>query len=337
MATKSALKRKLKALNRQQSLMRISVPPARPWQLNDEEVALVKNHIAKGATDDELKFCLAVARRFKLDPFRGQIWFVKRRDRSAEGGYRWIPIVGINGLQHVAVRDHADYGTADEPEFGPMHDVSYRYNGDGPVKKFHAPEWARVAVWKKGGARPTQETVYWDEIYPNVDYSPMCRQMPRRMLAKCARAASIRMAYPGTDGLYLQEEIQGRPEFTQAGRVIEYETPEQEAEHNPSLKRYIESETHTPAQQEVIARRLEELKSSAKPETPQPSPTIPSEPLDKYHDVKMLLAEADTAEKMNALCEALRDGVNDENIKAFVRARAGALRLTWDGKARQWK
>lgn len=250
------------------ALMRIPAPPAQPWALTLDEVALVKNHIAKGATDDELKFCVAVARRYKLDPFRQQIWFVKRADRTAEGGYRWIPITGINGLLHIAARDHKDFGSNDEPEYGPMHEVSWSYNGRGG--KFQAPEWARVTVWKKGHEHPVVSTVYWSEIYPNVDTAPLVRQMPRLMLGKCALAQAIRRAYPATDGLYVKEEFQGPSGLTPQGRVM---TVEEEAEKNPHLKSYLDSESHyTPAQKEVLEKKLNSLNSqpaaqqSAKPD-----------------------------------------------------------------------
>jgi RecT family protein len=206
---------------KQTALMRIAKPPNQPWNLTLDEVALVKNHIAKGATDKELEFCLAVARRHKLDPFRGQIWFVKRRDESAEGGYRWIPITGINGMLHIAARDHRDFGSNDEPEFGPMHTVKYQWNGKGPEKTIQAPEWALVRLWKKGLEHPIVARVFWSEIYPNVDYAPLVRQMPRLMLGKCALAQAVRRAYPATDGLYIKEEFQGPPEFTPGGRVME--------------------------------------------------------------------------------------------------------------------
>lgn len=239
------------------ALMRIPAPPAQPWNLTLDEVTLVKNHIAKGASDTELQFCLAVARRHKLDPFRGQIWFVKRRDSSAEGGYRWIPIVGINGLLHIAARDHSDFGSNDEAEFGPMHTVEWQYNGQGPKKSLQAPEWARVKIWKKGHDHPIVSTVYWDEIYPNVDYAPLVRQMPRGQLEKCALAKGTRRAYPATDGLYIKEEFQGPPEFTPGGRVMTVES----AEVDPAEQRYLEREKEaisklTPAQQEVVKQRM---------------------------------------------------------------------------------
>jgi hypothetical protein len=216
-------KRERKAKASRTPIMHIPAPIKKPWDLTAEEVELVRSHIAKGASDDELKFCLGVARRYKLDPFRGQIWFVKRRDRQLDRydkekkekvtGYRWIPIVGINGLLHVAARDHKkDFGSYDEPEYGPLVDVEWsKYDETNrkyvPQKPFKAPEWARVACWKRGMDRPTVATIYWAEIYPNVDAAPMVRQMPRLMLGKCAKAAATRTAYPATDGLYVQEEF----------------------------------------------------------------------------------------------------------------------------------
>jgi RecT family len=204
--------------------MRISAPPAQSWQLSKDEVDIIKNHVAKNATDEELKFCLAVARRRKLDPFKQQIWFVKRGDKSAQGGYRWVPMTSIDGLLHVAGRDHKDFGSSDEPEYGPMKEIKWNYYDKSG--KFLAPEWARVAMWKKGAQRATVCTVYWDEIYPDVGSSPMVREKPRLMLGKCALAQAIRRAYPDTGGLYIPEEFQGPPEFTPGGRVIEEKQPD---------------------------------------------------------------------------------------------------------------
>lgn len=206
----------------------VRAPGPKPWLLQPEELTILKNAVCKGATDEELKFCLAVARRRKLDPFKGQIWFVPRRDRGADDGEGgtgakvWIPVVSIGGLCHVGARDHKDYGSFSEPEFGPMVTVEWRWKGQGNPKKLQVPEWARVEAFKKGSAQPTVGKVWWSEIYPNIDYAPMVRQMPRRMLAKCAQAQAIRLAYPETGGLYIQEEMQelGPPQYTDAGREI---------------------------------------------------------------------------------------------------------------------
>ena len=204
----------------------VAAPTKKPWELSAAEVELVKNHVAKGASDSELAFCLGVARRYKLDPFRGQIWFVKRRDKNLDyydkvnkkkvTGYRWIPIVGINGLLHIAARDHKkEFGSISKISFGPMIEIEWTEWGDWvdgkpSIKgkhKIKVPEYAEVEVHKKGDALPTVGQVFWEEIYPNVDNSPLVRQMPRLMLGKCATAQAVRRAYPATDGLYVQEEF----------------------------------------------------------------------------------------------------------------------------------
>jgi hypothetical protein len=247
--------------------------------LNEEEITLVKNHIAKGASDSELQFCLTVARRYKLDPFRGQIWFVKRNDKSAQGGERWIPIVGINGLLHVAARDHRDFGSIEEPEYGPMKKIDWTYyEKKGSI---NAPEWAKVTAWKKGFEHPIKATVYFEEIYPNVGASPMVRQMPRHMLGKCATAHVVRKAWPGTDGLYIREEFQGPQEFTENGRRIVYpETQESQPAildanaphgHEPGSEKAKQAEA-TLARVEAEDRRLAEerkVKSSGSKTTTQ--------------------------------------------------------------------
>lgn len=252
-----------------QSIMRIAAPPQRPWEINTEQVAILKNAVAKGATDEELKFCLTVARRYRLDPFRQQIWFVKRKDKSAEGGERWIPIVGINGLLHVAARDHRDFGTNDEPEFGPLKEVAWRYYEK--AGKIKAPEWARVQVWKKGCAHPTVATVYWDEIYPDVGAAPLVRQMPRLMLGKCALAQAVRRAYPATDGLYIREEFQQPPQFTPGGREIVYPATEQEV---ASLEEAVDaSDASNPHLQKFQEREKEQM-AKAQLLTPAPKDSL---------------------------------------------------------------
>jgi phage recombination protein Bet len=205
-----------------QAIVRVPAAPEKAWLLNENEVAIVKNSIAKGASDQELHFCLTVARRYRLDPFRQQIWFVKRWDKNADngkggtGGFVWTPQVGINGLLFAAARDHkADFGSVALPEYGPMFTVE----GQGKLK---APEWVRVKVWKKGEAIPTEAEAWWSEYAPaDLSKAPFWRNMPRRMLAKCAIALAVRQAYPDLGGLYIPEEMDRMgDDYTPSGRQI---------------------------------------------------------------------------------------------------------------------
>ena len=269
------------------ALMKIPAPALRPWELNQTEITLIKTQVAPGATDLELQHLLVVARHHRLDPFRGQIWFVPRKDDKAPGGKRWISIVGINGLRHIAARDHKDFGALDEPEFGPMHDVKWKYYDNGGVIK--APEWARVKAWKKGFDHPIVATVYWEEIYPSIGASPMVRQMPRHMLGKCAEAHAIRRAWPATDGLYIREEIQGPPEFTKSGRAIIYGDDQPGTIEMPPLddkaphghlpgSRQADIATAALAKVEEEDRKLRERQpfASGSPETNEPGPKPPA-------------------------------------------------------------
>jgi hypothetical protein len=139
---------------------------------------------------------------------------------GGRGSNVWVPQVGINGLLFAAARDHREeFGSVDDAEFGPMVDV-------GGVK---APEWAKVAVWKKGIDRPTIKTAYWDEYAPDITVKsergykhPFWRKMPRRMLSKCATALALREAYPDLGGLYIEEEMAKMDEdaYTASGRQI---------------------------------------------------------------------------------------------------------------------
>lgn len=186
----------------------IQVPsaPERPWLLNTDEVAIIKNSVAKGASDQELQFCLTVARRYRLDPFKQQIWFVRRWSKDADnghggkGGHIWTPQVGINGLLFAAARDHkASFGSVSLPEYGQIVKTGSTM----------APEWAKVSVWKKGEPEPTVAQAWWSEYAPSdLADAPFWRKMPRRMIAKCATALAIRQAYPDLGGLYIPEECE---------------------------------------------------------------------------------------------------------------------------------
>jgi RecT family len=188
-------------------------------------VVLLKNYLKiADASEIELKGCLEVARRYKIDPFKqGQIWFVKRWDKNAattagtKGAYVYTPQVGIYGMLHIAARDYKDYGSVSEPEFGPM------FTHDVEGHKIKAPEWCRVKAFKKGIAEPTVATIYFEEFCPAVwdNARLFWAKMPRAQLEKCAKARVVRTAYPDLGGLYIPEEMDRiNDEVTPGGRQI---------------------------------------------------------------------------------------------------------------------
>ncbi len=202
--------------------MRVAPVPEKPWEIQGEQLTILKNAICKGASDTELQYCLTVAKRYKLDPFKRQIWFVPRWDASADNGKGgkgtnvYTPQVGIDGLLFMSARDHGhDFGSVSIPDYGPMH----KTDGSPSIQ---APEWAKVKVFKKGVPDPTEAIAYWQEYAPSdLSKAPFWRKMPRRMIGKCATALALRQAYPDLGGLYIPEECERMgEEHTESCRQI---------------------------------------------------------------------------------------------------------------------
>jgi hypothetical protein len=81
--------------------------PQAVQQWSRDEIELIKNTVAKGATDNELKLFLIVAKRSGLDPFSKQVHFVKRKAwNAAKKTYDEVGTIqtGIDGYRAIAER-----------------------------------------------------------------------------------------------------------------------------------------------------------------------------------------------------------------------------------------
>jgi len=177
------------------------VPIDYKTKLTKAQIDLIKNTIAKGATDDELKMFMYVCERTKLDPFTKQIHLVPRWDSKLGKEVR-TPIVGIDGLRSVAERT-GSYAGNDDPIFDDENE----------------PKKATVTVYKivQGVRSPFTATARWDQYVPMAKdkktgdlyiASPLWKKMPHLMLGKCAEALALRKAFPAVmSGLYVQEEM----------------------------------------------------------------------------------------------------------------------------------
>ncbi|WP_295606331.1 phage recombination protein Bet [uncultured Lamprocystis sp.] len=131
---------------------------------------------------------------------------------------------GIAEVQITAARTGLWAGL-DSPKFGP--DQTKTFAGtvmrDEQWVEAQAtvtfPEWAEVRVYRlvNGVRCPFSEMVFWEEAYARQGKSPIPNEMwqkrPRGQLLKCAKAASLRAAFPEEAGEYTAEEM--------AGKVIE--------------------------------------------------------------------------------------------------------------------
>jgi len=147
---------------------------------NAEEQKLIKETVAKGATDPEFRLFLYTAARYGLDPLVRQIWCVKYSGHPAQ------IFAGRDGFLSIAHRSG---------EFAGIRSGT-RKDEDGEIIG-----WAEVH--RKDFEMPFRVEVYLSEYHTGQS---LWKSKPRTMIKKVAEAQALRQAFDIT-GIYIQEEI----------------------------------------------------------------------------------------------------------------------------------
>lgn len=153
-------------------------------QFTPEQMKLITDVVAKGATKDELNLFLYRCQNMGLDPLKpGMVHFIKY------GNSPGTIVVGIEGFRVIAERTGKKAG------------VKRGVTKDKDGKLVSA--WCEVyrSDWKE----PAREEVPFAEY--NTGKGPWSK-MPETMLKKVAEAAALRMAFPDAlGGVYIREEM----------------------------------------------------------------------------------------------------------------------------------
>lgn len=168
-----------------------------------EYVGLIKNTIAKEATDDELQMFLAVCHNAKLNPMNKEIYFWKQQGKV-------IIHTGIQGLRIAAERTG---------RYAPGKPVKREYDDNGKivsstayVQKLVAGTWFEV-----------EETALWSEW--SRDTQQWKGQYGKHQLDITAERHALRKAFPQLAGIDSSETMDGSPDGYASAAVAE--TPEQ--------------------------------------------------------------------------------------------------------------
>ncbi len=159
-----------------------------PRPVTADELELVKQTVAQGATAAELKLYLYDCQRQGVHPLDRLLHFTKR-------GGKYTPVTSIDFMR-IRAAESGEYAGSDDAVF---------------VKSAPGlpPPEATVCVWRlvQGTRCPFTATARWSEYKPS-DGDFMWKKMPHTMLAKCAEALALRKGFPRQlAGLYAREEM----------------------------------------------------------------------------------------------------------------------------------
>jgi phage recombination protein Bet len=171
----------------------LSVASQNQVSFSKEQIDVIKNQIAVGATDSELKSFIWQCERTGLDPFSRQIYFIKSAGK--------VQIqTSIDGFRVIAERSGEYEGQTQAMWCG--HDGVWKEiwtDNDFPVA-------AKIGVYKKGFREPLYAIAHWNEYFAQPGF--MHKKMPALMLAKVAESLALRKAFPNLmSGLYTKEEL----------------------------------------------------------------------------------------------------------------------------------
>jgi phage recombination protein Bet len=220
----------------------------------DDQIALIKRTIAKGATDDEFAMFLHYCKTSGLDPLRKQAHFQVRVDKQGERNV--IMMAGIDGMRARAESMPDFLGVSSGAVYEQDHlEIDL---GQGIVK--HTITFPRqgkiIGAWARVCRKNRTPYVHW---LAAAEYkgSYMARQMPGLMLEKTAEAQALRHEYPeGFSGAYSYEEFgETQDSMDNADSVVVDDGADRAVE--PKQKQLPESDQPTDAQRERFSELMD--------------------------------------------------------------------------------
>ncbi|MEM1095670.1 MAG: phage recombination protein Bet [Bacteroidota bacterium] len=198
-------------------------------EFDKSQVELIKRTLMDPeATMEELSLFITFCKRTGLDPIAKQIYAIHRYDKRKGGKVMSIQ-TSIDGFRIIAER-HGKYAG----QVGP-----FWCGSDGEWKDIWLgngkPVAAKVGILRHDFKEPLWGIAKWSSYAQ--ERSPMWKNMPEHMLAKCAESLALRRAFPNDlSGIYTREEMHQAEEAT-------YEVVQEPSKGDQSRQLYAVEET----------------------------------------------------------------------------------------------
>ena len=210
----------------------------------EEQIKTVKNTVAKGASDDELKMFIGIAEKYGLDPFIKEIWFIKRakkvKDKNNNWDYPRLPsgevdytgaettiMTSRDGYLKVAQRDENFEGIIGFPvKEGDTFEIdAENYT---VIHRFGAKRGKIIGAWAKVSHKKRKPVIAWADFQEyNAANSNIWKSYPSAMIQKVAEVLALKRQF-GISGLTTKEEMSTQYDEYEASQIIEVKKePEQ--------------------------------------------------------------------------------------------------------------
>lgn len=174
---------------------------------------------------------------------------------------------GISEVQTTAART-GQWAGMEPPVFGPEKTRTFKGRlkvndqwTDAEVTVTY-PEWCQVTVYRvvKDTRCPFTETVFWEETYSRAGGAKselptdMWIKRPKGQLVKCAKAASLRAAFP-EEADYTAEEMEGKTLESSNGPIREAVVIDVEASRSEKQSEPLDTQTEPSLSEDELAQR----------------------------------------------------------------------------------
>lgn len=217
-------------------VVRLPVPltiPAR-FGFDNEQLALIKQTVARGADTGALLMFLELTARYKLDPFAGQVYLAKMPGRDGEPP-TYKTIVARDGLLVIANRYESFGGMEGDVIYAS--DIIERTR-DGFVHTYAAVEAEKrmkqdiIGAWCQVFREGRRPTFFLAKHASYKRSNKSWTQYPDAMILKVAESMALRKAFSIT-GLIPEDEVGARYDERLGGVVEQQQQIEQEPDWGP--------------------------------------------------------------------------------------------------------